>query len=1022
MMEWLVRRAELARAKQRLADAEVAFTNGQVDDAVRMMKEAAPLLDPEMAVRAVAVGKLYEGSALKNQGRHLEAIEALEIARPVFAAQGMRVSLCQCEGIRGRALEALGRYDEALGCFVTALEMSALCQRPSDEATSELNVANMLAMLGRHREAVKHMQRGLELYQRLNDTDGVARCLLGLGGIRNALGERDDARAALIRAREIFARRSDAGVANCDIHLAKVSIDSGEYAEASERIEDAVVVYDRGRMRPELAGAVSLRGWLQAMVGDHERAIQSFENAREMFQELRFEAEVAQCETNIAVVLGELDRHEEAVSRLRNAAAVFKRLHLTGDQAHAQLSMASCLRRLERQGESIDLYRASAAIYERQGILLGAFRARSGMAICLSASGETQSALEEYQRLASDLRLTPYVQDLALCMFNRGQLLVTIGELDVGIEQLSEAKGLFASIGLPLLRAEVDASLGFAFSRAAGRQGMRDRFLASALDAFEEAIRTFEECRGLLVIEENRMRFLDGHVRAYAGAVLTLIQLGRLRAAFDYSEQLRARVLTEAVSVDIAVTASDVGDQLHREFRQITAKRVGAGLFPLPPGPATVESGRIPTQQPPAAHDAELWQWLERVKTSRPDSLIARESHFEGVRALDDFMSHDLLDERTCALEFFVGPSDRLRAFLITRGQGVQLVTFGPRSLEIVAGIWDRWSEVYHGDDVRDPRRLVTSVCEDLYRHIFSAQVDITGDTASSTSQPLIRYLSEMVRNSADHPGRLVLVPQAFLGNLPLHAAGIFTNGVHELLLNRFAVHYAPSIASLHAIRRRTRTERSRAMVVGNPASEYRRGLPSAEIEARDVAAQLMNQGWHVDLLLGLKATKRCFQEGDGGTVAGVNSGTYSHLHLAQHAALEYLRHGVTQRLLFSDVDVAESDSVCEANEIASAPLQDVHCAVLAVCNGGVAHPGRNESRELSAAFLRAGARIVISTASPLDDISSRELVQYLYAARAGRDRSWGNALRDAQLRQGRENAAFRGIPAWACMRAHGLD
>ena len=192
--------------------------------------------------------------------------------------------------------------------------------------------------------------------------------------------------------------------------------------------------------------------------------------------------------------------------------------------------------------------------------------------------------------------------------------------------------------------------------------------------------------------------------------------------------------------------------------------------------------------------------------------------------------------------------------------------------------------------------------------------------------------------------------------------------------------------------------------MVGNPLPTPRT-LPNAELEASEVLAVLSSKGWATDALLKERATKSAFLNG-AGTISGINSGKYGHIHLAQHTVVKERGRSY---LVFARQPSAsnEEEYLCAEGEVAAAILDDVDCVVAATCVSALSRADLNEYVGLGAAFLQAGVGLYIGTLYPLSDLGSRKLVSRLYRLRFEEGLSWSDALRLAQLAM----AGSRGEP-----------
>jgi CHAT domain-containing protein len=240
-------------------------------------------------------------------------------------------------------------------------------------------------------------------------------------------------------------------------------------------------------------------------------------------------------------------------------------------------------------------------------------------------------------------------------------------------------------------------------------------------------------------------------------------------------------------------------------------------------------------------------------------------------------------------------------------------------------------------------------------------------------------------------PGaRLTIVPHGPLLHLPF--AGLLdTRG--RYLIERFALHYTPSVAVLRAATRRASSDgTARALVFGDPAPLPRLAgvqlpppLPHAREEARRVARHF-RQG--ALLSIGGAATE--------GTLRAQIS-AYGWLHVATHARVAEEATAQSYLLLARGTGGAQDDGLLTADEVSALPLEGA-TVVLSACGTALGRVTGEGTLGFTRSFLAAGARAIVATTWEMPDASGLRVMDAFYAARmAGAEVS--EALRSAQLK-----------------------
>ncbi|BCS31945.1 hypothetical protein TBR22_A11480 [Luteitalea sp. TBR-22] len=244
-------------------------------------------------------------------------------------------------------------------------------------------------------------------------------------------------------------------------------------------------------------------------------------------------------------------------------------------------------------------------------------------------------------------------------------------------------------------------------------------------------------------------------------------------------------------------------------------------------------------------------------------------------------------------------------------------------------------------------------------------------------------------------PGsRLTIVPHGPLLHLPF--AGLL-DARGRYLIERHALHYAPSVAVLAAAVARDASDApapaGTAVVIGNPSPLPRLPgvalpppLPYAGEEARRVARRL---GPRARLSTGGAATERALR-------ASVDGATW--LHVATHAQVSEEATAPSYLLLARGAGGAADDGMLTADEVHTLSLAGA-TVVLSACRTALGRVTGEGTLGFTRSFLAAGARAIVATTWELPDEAGLRVMEAFYAAHA-RGATVAEALRTAQLRQ----------------------
>jgi tetratricopeptide (TPR) repeat protein len=386
-------------------------------------------------------------------------------------------------GMRGLALSALGRREEALQATQEAVDLyhRLAAQHPDAFlpylAISLANLGAMLSEMGRRAEALQATQEAVDLYRRLaaQHPDAflpyLAASLTNLGNRLSEMGRRAEALQATQEAvdlyRRLAAQHPDAFLPYLAISLANLGAmlsEMGRRAEALQATQEAVDLYRRlaqqnpDAFRPDLAMSLTSLGTRLSEMGRRAEALQATQEAVDLYRRLAqqnpdaFRPDLAMSLTNLGAMLSEMGRRAEALQATQEAVDLYRRL--------AQ--------------QNPDAFRPDlAASLNNLGLMLSEMGRRA------EALQATQEAVEIRRRLAQQ-NPDAFLPDLARSLGAYGLVLR-------GLSRSAEAAAAFAEglrAILPLVRA-----LPAAFGGLAGAL-LQDylRACAAAGEAPDEAL------------------------------------------------------------------------------------------------------------------------------------------------------------------------------------------------------------------------------------------------------------------------------------------------------------------------------------------------------------------------------------------------------------------------------------------------------------------------------------------------------------------------------------------------------
>ena len=489
---FLERRADLPRLDRLIVTS--AFRLGAFDRAVAAERRVLERARQAGAEKDISQALNRLGVLETRAGRAAAAVALLRQAVTGFERRALAAAAAEARANLARALEAAGRYREAVQVARRALRWMV----GHGDARSQLRLLRHIATtelrrLNRPAAARTWFERALALAERAGSDRLQAEICLDLARTARATGDTDRSLEFIERARAVFERADD----------------------------------HRGRATVALERANSLwyRGDYEAAFAAQRRALAWAEQADDAL--LRIMAR--SLGGLIALNLGDL---RTARTALRAALAAARRAGRLDEQA-AQLNNLGLVARERGEPErALGHFREALRIDSRLGDDRGRAYDLRHIGIVEQMLGRTTAARDHLDRA---LQLSRTVGDRFNEVKTRvglARLALDQGALEVARDQATRAHRLAAELGL---REVVWRAL-----RTLGEIDRRQGDLEAARRRWRDAIALVEQMPAGIEVDRFRAGFLDDKYDLYADLIHLLLRLERPAAAFAISERARS--------------------------------------------------------------------------------------------------------------------------------------------------------------------------------------------------------------------------------------------------------------------------------------------------------------------------------------------------------------------------------------------------------------------------------------------------------------------------------------------------
>jgi tetratricopeptide (TPR) repeat protein len=787
---------------------------------------------------------------------------------------------------------------------------------------------------------------------------------------------------------------------------------------------EAAVLYERSNAPASAAEALSNAGyvrWRSLGAPDsaavlYRRALELARGAGDRKGEGNAILAIAQIEAESGVVA-------DAVPRFRDALAILREAGDAEGEGIAAHNLGTVLKDLGQPD--------SASRYLQRAIeLRRALHDTAGLAVTLGGIaslnwvlGRPDSSLS-YLRQVLQLRRAAKLPGIGVTLNNIGYSFELLGEPDSAIAYYRSAIGTLTADGQIQITGITLANLG----RAQLALGQPDSALTAARQGLDVARRhtyTVGESWALIAMARahEQLGQADSAEFYYHAGLGVLRTLGdRTReglALFQLARHLhRGRAAPEwrrvlAYYDSAAAVRAEVGSRAGSDTRQLSFAEQDVDLMEEWVLAWSAAAGEPESRT--AAYGA-----LAAAERGRAQALLDLLRGTSGeVRPGDDFVA-----EGRALASAVARPNITVINYVLTRDTLVTLAISGRGDVRLFRKVAPRDSVValvarMRGDidqleSGRAPWRALDDGPSPYVRGLGGGQPSDGSAAAAGLSSLLI---PQDVANMLGDGSELVIIPHGPLALVPFVALPVGSAG--QLLGDRFAVRYAPSLASLREVEQRPRQvdagRSAGALVVGNPVTGKipdasgrlvdLSALAGAEQEARTIAEKLRARS-----ILGERATESAVRRRlDGAPV----------VHLATHG----FAYSTADRARDSFLALApdgDSDGMLTVGEILDElPSLAAELVVLSACQTGLGQLSRAEGTVgLQRAFLAKGARSVLVSLWNVSDEATRALMTNFYMHWLSGS-SKAEALRRAQA-EVRRTPGFEHPRYWAAFQLVG--
>jgi CHAT domain-containing protein len=763
----------------------------------------------------------------------------------------------------------------------------------------------------------------------------AAREMIDFGSLLVAQAKLDQA------LRTYQALNDQGGQYNCQVELARIDYKSGNYQQAQNKLRLATQLNNYSH--PHDGREKTLLGLIAVELGDYREALSYLNIGVHELRVYGSRDRLGEQELNEGLIaLGEVSFHQGLYQQgSQNVAQV---LHVTGSpelRRRALNTLGSIQLEIGQVTEAQGTFEQAAGVANTPGDVLGKAKTLENLGKVYQFQGDKKQALKYYQLAFNDLRSVGAWSRQVFVLNNLGLLASDLGLNNRALEYFQTAEGTLSNSGgvgrvityinlgyyysqkqkYPLAIDYLERALDWATSQGdrlgeakalagLGEIQLQQQDFDQGKDTLESSVAIFESLRPGLR-DEQKIALAESQKRTYDLLQQVYVALKQPASALIVAERGRARAFIELLAQKNHENTDQTGG-VDQDFDQTAPSLEKIKAIAKNRQATLVSYSIIANHQ---GEESQLYIWVVN-----PQGDIS-------------FRQVDLPE--------------------IKQKFSTSVASVSNNSLQAVAG----------GLDLRNPR---------LQDYVVAFRGDLRATSTTSTSLDerqklgfprdaytmLITPIQDLL--PTDPAELVVFIPQGALFLAPFPA---LQNSAGEFLIEQHTIQIAPSIQTLAIQPPAEGIDRSKALIVGNPAPmpESLPSLTGAEEEAKAIAKIL-----ETTPIIGEAATE---------TAIVKQMPQAKLIHLATHGLFDE-HQGLASSLAFSTKE--NNDGFLTAAEILDLDLT-ADLVVLSACNTGRGKITGDGVVGLSRSFLLAGAQSTMVSLWPVSDLSTSALMTDFY-------------------------------------------
>ncbi|MCK4250188.1 tetratricopeptide repeat protein [candidate division WOR-3 bacterium] len=319
---------------------------------------------------------------------------------------------------RSNVLHLIGENEEAVADLEKALRKAKEIANKKFEADCLIKICSIYGESGQYKDILKKANLALDIYQKMNDSEGEAKTLNSIGNFHWYLGEYSKAlefyKRSLKITKEIGNRRSAEKSLN---NIGVIYDDLGEYSKALGFYKRSLKITKEIDDRKGESRSLNNIGIIHWDFGEYSKALEFFQNSLKIDEEIGNRNGVAKSLNNIGAIYNDLGEHSKALGFYGRSLKITEKIGDRNREAQNLNNIGSIYQYISGYQKALEFYQRSLKIREEIGDRKGEGQSLISIGDIFLETKDFSSAKKYYRRahsIARKIKSKPFIANVCL--------------------------------------------------------------------------------------------------------------------------------------------------------------------------------------------------------------------------------------------------------------------------------------------------------------------------------------------------------------------------------------------------------------------------------------------------------------------------------------------------------------------------------------------------------------------------------------------------------------------------------